>query len=68
MEVDLEEGDKILIRDGDMVYDELLAELTSSNVGEVPYLLSTGRHVYITMQTRGLLTQRGFRFNYWQGE
>ena len=59
--------DKVLIRDGDMVFHNLLAELTSTSGAMPPYVLSTGRYLYITMQTRGQETGKGFRFNYWQG-
>ncbi|KAK7452815.1 hypothetical protein BaRGS_00039699, partial [Batillaria attramentaria] len=67
LEVDLKGDDRILIRDGDMVFHPLLAELTSSSGAEPPYILSTGRDLYITMQTRGRETGKGFRFRFWQG-
>ena len=66
-EVDLKGEDRVLIRDGDMVFHNLLAEMTSTSGATPRYVLSTGRHLYITMQTRGLETGRGFRFSYWQG-
>ncbi|XP_076460199.1 uncharacterized protein LOC143293161 [Babylonia areolata] len=67
LEVDLKGEDRILIRDGDMVFHDLLAELTSSSGATPPYVLSTGRDLYISMQTRSLVTGKGFKFRYWQG-
>ncbi|XP_070186674.1 uncharacterized protein [Littorina saxatilis] len=67
VDVDLKGQDSILIRDGDMVFHNLLANLTATSGAMPRYVLSTGRDLYITMQTRGLDTGRGFKFNYWQG-
>jgi hypothetical protein len=66
--VDLKGSDKILIRDGDMVYDTVLANFTSDPASVLPYVLTTGRSLYITMQTSGVNTGRGFRFTYYQGD
>ncbi|KAL8561778.1 hypothetical protein ACOMHN_010712 [Nucella lapillus] len=65
-EVDLKGKDMILIRDGDKVSDTLLAELTASGSNPA-YVLSTGRKMYITMQTRSTEAGKGFKFNYWEG-
>lgn len=67
LEVNLKGMDRILIRDGDMVFHTLLAELTSTSGADPPYVLTTGRNMYINMQTRDLETGKGFRFRFWQG-
>jgi hypothetical protein len=66
-DVDLKGSDRILIRDGDMVYDTVLATFTSDPASVLPYVLTTGRSLYITMQTSGVATGRGFSFTYYQG-
>ncbi|XP_076444633.1 uncharacterized protein LOC143282756 isoform X2 [Babylonia areolata] len=66
VEVDLKGQDRIVIRDGDTVHSPLLERLGAS--GPTPsYVMSTGDKLYITMQTRGMDTGKGFKFNYWEG-
>ncbi|XP_048256923.1 uncharacterized protein LOC124140301 isoform X3 [Haliotis rufescens] len=68
MEVDLKGMDKIMIRNGDSVKANLLYMFTAdTDVGDVPFIFSTGNSMYITMQTRGYQVGKGFRFTYRQG-
>ena len=65
--VNLVPEDKILIRDGDKEFHDLLTTLTSSYNKLPSYVQSTGRHLYITMQTRSADTSGWFIFRYYQG-
>ncbi|ESP03827.1 hypothetical protein LOTGIDRAFT_230171 [Lottia gigantea] len=66
-EVDLKDDDVVVVRDGEDVTSEELLKLTSSNEITSPFIFSSKPKLYITLQTRGYNTGKGFKLQYKQG-